>query len=67
MEVDQNAFYNALLDRTNSKLNQLQVQVNMLETQLHFASELNKSLQQELDKLKKRKEKNTSDDFSQPS
>ena len=58
---------NAVLERTNSKLGQMQNQVIVLETQLQFALELNKSLQEEVDKVKKKtaKEKNT-EDFSSP-
>jgi hypothetical protein len=58
---------NAVLERTNSKLGQLQNQVIVLETQLQFALELNKSLQEEVDKAKKKsaKEKNT-DEFTSP-
>jgi hypothetical protein len=58
---------NAVLERTNSKLGQMQNQVIVLETQLQFALELNKSLQEEVDKAKKKtaKEKNT-EEFSSP-
>jgi hypothetical protein len=58
---------NAVLERTNSKLGQMQNQVIVLETQLQFALELNKSLQEEVDKAKKKsaKEKNT-DEFTSP-
>lgn len=56
---------NSVLERTNAKLGQLQNQVIVLETQLQFALELNKSLQDELDKAKKKKEKNT-EEFTSP-
>ena len=58
---------NSVLERTNAKLGQLQNQVIVLETQLQFALELNKSLQEELDKAKKKssKEKNT-EEFTSP-
>lgn len=56
---------NSVLERTNAKLGQLQNQVIVLETQLQFALELNNSLQAELDKLKKKKEK-TSEEFTSP-
>ena len=65
MNIDQHAFMNSVLERTNSKLGQLQNQVIVLETQLQFALELNKSLQDELDKVKKKKEK-TSEEFTTP-
>lgn len=63
MQIDQNKFMNSVLERTNAKLGQLQNQVIVLETQLQFALELNKSLQEELDKIKKKtsKEKVTED------
>ena len=58
---------NSVLERTNAKLGQLQNQVIVLETQLQFALELNKSLQEELDKAKKKstKEKST-EEFTSP-
>jgi hypothetical protein len=58
---------NSVLERTNAKLGQLQNQVIVLETQLQFALELNKSLQDELDKSKKKstKEKST-EEFTSP-
>ncbi len=65
MNIDQHAFMNSVLERTNAKLGQLQNQVIVLETQLQFALELNKSLQDELDKVKKKKEK-ISEEFTTP-
>jgi len=65
LNIDQHAFMNSVLERTNAKLGQLQNQVIVLETQLQFALELNKSLQDELDKVKKKKEK-TSEEFTTP-
>ena len=65
MNIDQHAFMNSVLERTNAKLGQLQNQVIVLETQLQFALELNKSLQDELDKVKKKKEK-PSEEFTTP-
>ena len=56
---------NSVLERTNAKLGQLQNQVIVLETQLQFALEANNSLQAELDKLKKKKEK-PSEEFTTP-
>lgn len=58
---------NAVIERTNNKLNQLQAQVIVLETQLSFAVETNNKLTEEIEKLKKKKEKNTQEDFSTPS
>ena len=67
MNIDQHKFINAVLERTNLKLGQMQNQVIVLETQLQFALEINKSLQDELDKVKKKsaKEKNT-EEFTTP-
>jgi len=65
LNIDQHAFMNSVLERTNAKLGQLQNQVIVLETQLQFALELNKSLQDELDKVKKKKEK-ISEEFTTP-
>lgn len=65
MHIDQNKFMNSVLERTNAKLGQLQNQVIVLETQLQFALEFNKSLQDELDKVKKKKEK-TTEEFTSP-
>lgn len=66
MQIDQNKFMNAVVERTNQKLSQLQNQVILLETQLHFALESNNLLTEELEKLKKKKEK-TNQEFSTPS
>jgi outer membrane murein-binding lipoprotein Lpp len=65
MQIDQNKFMNAVVENTNAKLNQLQSQVILLETQLHFAIQTNAQLQEELDKLKKKKEKQ--EEFTNPS
>lgn len=65
MQIDQNKFMNAVVENTNAKLNQLQSQVILLETQLHFAIQTNAQLQEELDKLKKKKEKQ--EEFVNPS
>lgn len=65
MQIDQTKFMNAVVENTNAKLNQLQSQVILLETQLHFAIQTNAQLQDELDKLKKKKEKQ--EEFTNPS
>lgn len=59
---------NLLIEKTTTKMNQLQNQVFILESQLQLAAEINKYLQDELDKIKKKKEKlaTSTDDFSQP-
>lgn len=69
MQIDQNKFVNLLIEKSAAKINQLSNQVLVLETQLQLAADANKYLQEELDKLKKKKEKITTqtDDFSQPS
>ena len=59
MQIDQTKFMNLLIEKTNNKLNQANNQIIILEAQLQLAIELNKSLQDELDKLKKKKEKTT--------
>lgn len=67
MQLDQGKFYNVVLEKTNAKLSQLQNQNIVLEAQLHLAVETNKLLQEELDKLKKKKDKSTQqDDYSSP-
>jgi hypothetical protein len=65
LNIDQTKFINLLLEKTNQKLSHLQNQVIILETQLQLATELNKSildeqnsLKQEIEKLKKKKDKN---------
>lgn len=67
MQIDQNKFYNIVLEKTNAKLSQLQNQNIVLEAQLQLAVETNKTLQEEIDKLKKKKDKSTiQDDYSSP-
>lgn len=53
MELDQNKFVNIVMEKTNKKLNDLQAQVIVLESQLQLAVEINKQLQSEIDALKK--------------
>ena len=69
MQIDQTKFMNLLIEKTNNKLNQANNQIIILEAQLQLAIELNKSLQDELDKLKKKKEKTTqsqTEEYSSP-
>lgn len=57
MEIDKNKLLNTLVERTNLKLNELNAQVLMLESQLQIAIEINKTLQEQLDKTKKKESK----------
>lgn len=66
MQIDQTKFMNAVLEKTTLKLNQVQNQVILLETQLQIAIEQNNLLTEELEKLKKKKEKPT-EEFTTPS
>lgn len=54
MQVDSVKFMNLVIDKTNKKLNELQAQVIVLESQLQLAGEINKQLQDQLDKTKKK-------------
>ncbi len=63
MEIDQNRFANLVIEKTNAKLNQLQNQVIVLESQLQLAVETNKQLKGDLDKINKRKTKTTTSEY----
>ena len=54
MQVDSVKFMNLVIEKTNKKLNELQAQVIVLESQLQLAGEINKQLQDQLDKTKKK-------------
>lgn len=54
MEIDQIKFMNLVMEKTNTKLNELQAQVIVLEAQLQLAVEINKQLQEAVDKTKKK-------------
>lgn len=58
MEIDQNKFMNLIIEKTNRKMNELQAQVIVLESQLQIAAEVNRELVTKLDSLNKKKEKN---------
>lgn len=45
------------MEKTTSKLNELQAQVIVLEAQLQLAVEINKQLQESVDKIKKKEAK----------
>lgn len=55
MEVDQSTFYRLVLDKTTSKLNELQARVIMLEAQLQLTLEANEKLNSDLLKKKDKK------------
>lgn len=63
MEIDQNRFATLVIEKTNAKLNQLQNQVIILESQLQLAVESNKQLKGDLEKINKRKTKTTTSEF----
>ena len=54
MEIDNNKFINLVLLKTNTKLNDLQARVIILESQLEIAMETADQLKKELDKWKKK-------------
>ena len=64
MQIDQLKFMNLVMEKTNRKLNELQSQVIVLESQLQLAAEINDQLQGQLDKINKKKEKS---EFTTPS
>ena len=55
VEIDQSKFMNILIEKTNKKLNEMQAQVLVLETQLQLIVDLNKVLQEQTDKINKSK------------
>ena len=55
MEIDQIKFMNLVMEKTNKKLNELQAQVIVLEAQLQLAVEINKQLQDRVEKDSKQK------------
>ena len=57
MEIDKNKLLSVLVERTNLKLNEANAQVLLLESQLQIALEINKTLQEQLDKTKKKESK----------
>lgn len=57
MEIDNHKFMTLVMEKTNKKLNELQAQVIVLEAQLHLAVEINKQLQEQADKVKKKEPK----------
>jgi hypothetical protein len=55
VEIDQVKFMNLVMEKTNKKLNEIQAQVLILESQLQLVVELNNQLQEQLEKLQKDK------------
>lgn len=62
MQVDQVKFLNALLERSNQKLTQIQNQLLIAETQLALSLEQNKELEKELEKLRRRRDRTQIED-----
>lgn len=56
VEIDQVKFMNLVMEKTNKKLNEVQAQVLVLESQLQLVVEINNQLQEQLDKLQKKKD-----------
>lgn len=65
MEIDQNKFISLVLEKTNQKLNSLQAQVIVIESQLQLAGDINKQLQDQIEKLKSKPVKDKSE-FNTP-
>lgn len=57
MEIDQNTFFNLVLEKTGNKMNELQAKVITLEAQLQLAVEVNNKLKVELSKINKKEKK----------
>lgn len=56
MEIDQHKFMNLVMEKTNKRLNELQAQVIVLESQLQLVVETNQKITDELNKhIKKEK------------
>lgn len=55
VEIDQAKFMTIIMEKTNKKLNEMLAQVLVLETQLQLVVDLNKELQEQLNKINKSK------------
>ena len=53
MEIDNNKFMTLVMEKTNKKLNELQAQTIVLESQLQLAIQIVEELQLKLEKVKK--------------
>lgn len=51
VEIDQAKFMTVIMEKTNKKLNEVQAQVLVLETQLQLVVDLNTNLQEQLNKI----------------
>jgi hypothetical protein len=64
MQLDNMKFMNLVMEKTNKKLNELQAQVIVLESQLQLAVEVNKELKDTLDKQERiNKKKDVKSDY----
>jgi dynactin complex subunit len=64
MQLDQAKFMNLVMEKTNKKLNELQAQVIVLESQLQLAVDVNQELKNQLDKQERlQKKKETKSDY----
>ncbi len=64
MQLDNLKFMNLVMEKTNKKLNDLQAQVIVLESQLQLAVEVNKELKDSLDKQERiNKKKDVKSDY----
>lgn len=64
MQLDNLKFMNLVMEKTNKKLNELQAQVIVLESQLQLAVEVNQELKDQLDKQERiQKKKETKSDY----
>ena len=55
VEIDQTKFMTIIMEKTNKKLNEMQTQVLVLETQLQLVVDLNRELHELLNKINKSK------------
>lgn len=64
MQLDNLKFMNLVMEKTNKKLNELQAQVIVLESQLQLAVDVNQELKNQLDKQERlQKKKETKSDY----
>ena len=57
MSIDQNKLIALVLEKNTKKISDLQSQVIILESQLELMTEINKQLQEQVDKIKKKESK----------
>lgn len=64
MQLDNLKFMNLVMEKTNKKLNELQAQVIVLESQLQLAVDVNQELKDQLDKQERiQKKKESKSDY----